>query len=101
LRTYHDAIQSKKAFLHDSRISSRRFGKTMLNTELKQKIIGVCGAKIAQKGSNVGLSFYAFFAKKNDDPVALMDAATWWITTHRLNHFETATKIKKLVEAGY
>ena len=66
---------------------------------LKQKIIQVCDKKIATKGENVGLSFYAFFANKNDDPELLMQAATWWIQTHQLDHFEKAVKIKKMVEA--
>ncbi|MEH6402456.1 MAG: DUF6500 family protein [Sneathiella sp.] len=65
---------------------------------LRQKIISVCNAKIEQKGSNVGLSFYAFFANKNDDPQLLMEAAEWWILTHKLDHFEKAVKIKKMVE---
>ncbi|MBL4739520.1 MAG: hypothetical protein JKY12_00910 [Sneathiella sp.] len=65
---------------------------------LKQKIISVCNTKIAQKGSNVGLSFYAFFANKNDDPELLMEAAEWWILAHKLNHFEKAVKIKKMIE---
>jgi Family of unknown function (DUF6500) len=69
-----------------------------MNAALRQKIIAVCNTKIAQKGSNVGLSFYAFFANKNDDPALLMQAATWWIATHQLDHFEKATKIKKLME---
>ncbi|MNU06079.1 hypothetical protein D3C72_2511360 [compost metagenome] len=47
----------------------------------------------------VGLSFYAFFANKNDDPELLMEAAEWWIRTHRLDHFEKATKIRTLVVA--
>ena len=68
-----------------------------MRVSLQQKIIEVCNAKIAQKGENVGLSFYAFFANKNDDPELLMDAATWWISTHGLDHFEKATKIKALV----
>jgi hypothetical protein len=29
-----------------------------------------------------------------------MEAATWWIKTHKLNHFEKANKIKTMVEAG-
>lgn len=70
----------------------------MITEKLKQKIITVCNAKIEQKGGNVGLSFYAFFANKNDDPELLMDAAQWWIMTHKLDHFEKALKIKKLVE---
>jgi hypothetical protein len=27
-----------------------------------------------------------------------MEAATWWIATHKLDHFEKALKIKELVE---
>jgi hypothetical protein len=67
---------------------------------LRQKIISVCDNKIRAKGETVGLSFYAFFANKNDDPELLMEAATWWIKTHRLDHFEKALKIKQLVHAG-
>jgi Family of unknown function (DUF6500) len=67
---------------------------------LKQRIIEVCNKKIESKGTNVGLSFYAFFANKNDDPALLMEAAEWWIATHQLDHFEKAAKIKKLAEAG-
>ncbi len=66
---------------------------------LRQKIIEVCNRKIEQKGENVGLSFYAFFANKNDDSELLMEAAEWWIKTHQLDHFEKATKIKQMVEA--
>jgi hypothetical protein len=73
---------------------------TELNLSLKHKIIEVCNAKIAQKGDNVGVSFYAFFANKNDNPALLMEAATWWIETHKLDHFEKAVKIKKMVESG-
>jgi len=68
-----------------------------MRTELRTKIIQVCDDKIAKKGSNVGLSFYAFFANKNDDPEQLMEAAHWWIMEHQLDHFEKATKIKTLV----
>jgi len=64
---------------------------------LKEKIIEVCNKKIEQKGENVGVSFYAFFKNKNDNPELLMEAATWWIKTHKLDHFEKAKKIKKLV----
>ncbi len=70
-----------------------------MRTALKEKIIEVCHRKIEQKGENVGLSFYAFFANKNDDPELLMEAATWWILTHKLDHFEKAVKIKALVLA--
>jgi hypothetical protein len=69
-----------------------------VNEALKQKILEVCDSKIAQKGPNVGLSFYAFFANKNDNPTLLLEVATWWIKTHQLDHFEKAVKIKKLVE---
>ena len=65
---------------------------------LKLKIIEVCNKKIAQKGDTVGISFYAFFKNKNDTPELLMEAATWWIKTHKLDHFEKAVKIKKLVQ---
>ena len=68
-----------------------------MRDSLKQKIVAVCDAKIAAKGATVGLSFYAFFANRNDDPELLMEAATWWIQTHRLDHFEKAEKIKALV----
>ncbi|MGL6041107.1 MAG: DUF6500 family protein [Deefgea sp.] len=70
-----------------------------MTPQLKQKIIAVCQQKIEQKGEQVGLSFYAFFANKNDNPSILMEAATWWIQTHRLDHFEKAVKIKAMVEA--
>ena len=69
-----------------------------MRTILKQKIISVCNEKIAKKGDSVGLSFYAFFANKNDDPELLMEVAKWWIITHKLNHFEKAIKIKDMVE---
>ncbi|MDO6687207.1 MULTISPECIES: DUF6500 family protein [unclassified Agarivorans] len=70
-----------------------------MRASLKQHIVTVCDKKMASKGSDVGLSFYAFFANKNDDPVLLMEAASWWISTHQLNHFEKAHKIKALVES--
>ena len=69
-----------------------------MRDSLRKKIIEVCDKKVAQKGDNVGLSFYAFFANKNDDPELLMEAATWWISTHKLDHFEKAIKIKTMVE---
>jgi hypothetical protein len=70
-----------------------------MRATLKQKIIQVCNEKIAAKGDNVGLSFYAFFANKNDNSELLMEAAEWWIREHRLDHFEKAVKIKKMAEA--
>jgi len=71
-----------------------------MNALFRQKIIDVCDAKIASKGEAVGLSFYAFFKNKNDDPEQLMDVARWWIETHQLDHFEKAIKIKALVQSG-
>jgi len=59
----------------------------------------VCDKKVESKGESVGLSFYAFFKNKNDDPELLMEAAQWWIMTHKLDHFEKAIKIKKMVQA--
>ncbi|GAA4959666.1 DUF6500 family protein [Algibacter aquimarinus] len=64
---------------------------------LKNKIIDVCNKKIADKGENVSVSFYAFFKNKNDNPELFMEAATWWIKTHKLDHFEKAVKIKNLI----
>jgi len=71
-----------------------------LRKELREKIIEVCDQKIEKKGADVGLSFYAFFKNKNDQPEILMEAARWWIETHKLDHFEKATKIKDMVKAG-
>jgi len=44
-----------------------------MNHELKDKIIRICDEKILKKGDNVGLSFYAFFSNKNDNPTKLFD----------------------------
>jgi len=65
---------------------------------LKKKVIQVCSKKIESKGKDVGLSFYAFFANKNSDPKLLMEVATWWILENKLDHFEKAAKIKKMVK---
>jgi len=70
-----------------------------MTPQLKEKILEVCNKKIAQKGDNVGISFYAFFKNKNDNPTLLMEAATWWIETHKLDHFEKAIKIKELIKS--
>ena len=70
-----------------------------MRESLRARIIKVCDEKIDKKGSNVGLSFYAFFANKNDDPELLMEAAQWWIKTHKLDHFEKALKIKAMVQS--
>lgn len=69
-----------------------------MNANLRQKMIEVCESKIREKGENVGLSFYAFFHNKNDNPELLMEAAKWWIQTHQLDHFEKAIKIKYLIQ---
>lgn len=71
-----------------------------MRNELRSRIIEVCDKKIATKGSTVGVSFYAFFANKNDNPKLLMEAATWWIQKHELDHFEKAHKIKAMIEDG-
>ena len=68
-----------------------------MNKEIKDKIIKVCEEKIASKGNNVGLSFYAFFKNRNDNPVLLMEVAKWWIEKHKLDHFEKAVKIKEMI----
>jgi hypothetical protein len=44
------------------------------------------------------VSFYAFFSNKNDNPELLMEAATWWIATHKLDHFEKAVKIREMLQ---
>ena len=69
-----------------------------MNKEIRQKIITVCNEKIEKKGDNVGLSFYAFFANKNNNPTLLIEVAQWWIQKHKLDHFEKAVKIKKMIE---
>ncbi len=71
-----------------------------MRSSLRAKAIAVCDEKITKKGETVGLSFYAFFANKNDDPELLMEAAEWWIKTHALNHFEKAEKIREMIRAG-
>ncbi len=70
-----------------------------MNKGTKAKIIQVCEAKIAAKGENVGVSFYAFFKNKNDNPELLMEVAQWWILENKLDHFEKAVKIKEMVKS--
>lgn len=69
-----------------------------MNKEIRQKIIQICDDKIAKKDENVGLSFYAFFKNKNDNPKLLLEVAKWWIETHELDHFEKAIKIKNMIQ---
>ena len=71
-----------------------------MRKEIRNKIIEVCNKKILSKGDHVGLSFYAFFANKNDNPELLMEVATWWIKTHELDHFVKAHKVKEMIQAG-
>ena len=71
-----------------------------MNASISQKIITVCNEKIEKKGENVGLSFYAFFANKNDNPALLMEVAQWWIMKHQLDHFEKAVKIRDMIQKG-
>lgn len=68
-----------------------------MRKELRAKMIEVCDKKILTKGENIGLSFYAFFANKNDNPQLLMEAATWWIETHQLDHFVKARVVKEII----
>ncbi|AYN29885.1 hypothetical protein D8682_24660 [Buttiauxella sp. 3AFRM03] len=68
-----------------------------MRASIRAKIVRVCEAKIAAKGDNVGVSFYAFFANKNDDPELLMEVAHWWIMEMKLDHFEKAKKIISLI----
>ncbi|MFS4494570.1 DUF6500 family protein [Maribacter sp. 2308TA10-17] len=69
-----------------------------MDKQIRKKIIEVCDSKILSKGENVGLSFYAFFKNKNDNPKLLMEVATWWIEENELDHFEKAVKIKEMVK---
>lgn len=71
-----------------------------MRQSLRDKAVSVCNEKIAKKGEGVGLSFYAFFANRNDDPDLLMEAAEWWIKTHALDHFEKATRIRQMILSG-
>lgn len=71
-----------------------------MRESLREKAIAVCTSKIAKKGETVGLSFYAFFANRNDDPDLLMEAAEWWIKTHQLDHFEKAVRIRDMIRSG-
>jgi len=73
---------------------------SLMRPTLRAKAIAICESKITAKGETVGLSFYAFFANKNDDPALLFEAAEWWILTHQLNHFEKAAKIRDMIKAG-
>ncbi len=68
-----------------------------MRPSIRAKIVKVCESKIAAKGDDVCVSFYAFFANRNDDPELLMEVAQWWIMEMKLDHFEKARKIISLV----
>jgi hypothetical protein len=82
----------------ESHFSPKISVEKFMKDSLKQHIVEVCNQKIAKKGLTVGISFYAFFANKNNNPQLLMEVAEWWIITHQLDHFEKAVKIKKLIQ---
>ncbi len=65
------------------------------------KMVNICTEKIEKKGGNVGLSFYAFFANKNENPELLMEVAEWWIKKHQLDHFEKAVKIRSMIQKEF
>ena len=69
----------------------------MMNKDIRKKIIEICDSKILSKGENVGLSFYAFFKNKNDNPKLLMEVATWWIEENELDDEYASTKFCFLV----
>ena len=71
-----------------------------MRATLRDHMLQICEQKIATKGETVGLSFYAFFANKDDDPERLFEAAAWWIQIHHLDHFEKAVKIKQILLAN-
>lgn len=71
----------------------------MISEEVRSRIVTICEEKIEKKGQTVQVSFYAFFANKNNDPINLMKVARWWIEEHQLNHFEKATKIISMVQS--
>ena len=70
-----------------------------MQNSLKEKVVQICDNKIMSKGENVGLSFYAFFSNKNDNPELLMEMAKWWILENKLDHFEKAVKVKSMLQA--
>ncbi len=71
-----------------------------MRSSLREKATSICNDRINKKGETVGISFYAFFANKNNDPELLMEAAEWWIKTHELDHFEKAVKIREMIASG-
>jgi hypothetical protein len=101
LRTIYPSLENTSKYLKEKlerqADSSEIFEQHSLRQELKELFIHQCDEKINNEGSEVDLSFYAFFNNKNDNPELLMEAANWWIMKHKLDHFEKATKIKELI----
>jgi len=88
--------------IHHRHVTDLQIGteRPIMRSSLRTKAIAVCNDKIAKKGETVGLSFYAFFANRNDDPEQLMEAAEWRIKTHELDYFEKAVKIREMIISG-
>jgi Family of unknown function (DUF6500) len=64
--------------------------------KLKKKLSRCVIGKLPRKGRPSDfLSMPS--ANKNDDPKLLMEVGRWWILPHKLDHFEKATKIKRVV----
>jgi len=71
-----------------------------MRASLRAKAIEVCNQEMAKIGEAVGLSFYAFFANKNDGPELLMEAAKWWFESNKLDQLEKALKIRNIIASG-
>lgn len=63
-----------------------------MRSALRQKAIAVCDARNARKGDGAGLSGFAFFAGKNDDPAAPSEMGTRRIATLRPGQHPKARK---------
>ncbi|WP_137224851.1 DUF6500 family protein [Shewanella sp. MEBiC00475] len=67
-----------------------------MRAELRSKIIEVCDRKIALKGDNVGLSFYAFFASELPTDALRVDqwaSAISFLKTRLLFFLSSHTKL--------
>ena len=67
---------------------------------LRTKAIAVCNDKIAKKGETVGLSFYAFFANRNDSSLCKPLTIKKRCSIYELDHFEKAKKIRDMIISG-
>ena len=56
--------------------------------------------KSPAKATGLACRSMRFFKNRNDEPALLMEAASWWIEVHELDHFEKAVKIKAMVLTG-